>query len=355
MAPIRDPLPAGSGATAGTARPLVVGIDVGGSKIAVLVVDRSNAVLARHHVADGVPPPDRAADAIAAAARRALHDAGATSHDVAAVGVGVPGRVDPVGGVVEIAVNLGWLDLPLQRLLEARLEAPCRIENDVRAAALGLHERGVVEPVRDFAYVAVGTGIAAGVVLDGKLHRGVRGLAGEIGHVVVDPLGPVCACGLRGCLEALAAGPAIARRAAQLRADRQPDRSVATGRAGSDALTTAGVFQEAATGEEAAATIVADVGRRIAWAVHLLVLTYDLERVVLGGGVSHAGEALVAPVREELGRLRAASPFARQLLTTDVFEVLPAGSDAGAWGAVTVARDGVAGLTRTRGEEVVHG
>jgi glucokinase len=347
MTPIRELLPAGRGAAAGRARPLVVGIDVGGSKIAVLVVDRSNNVLARHHVANGALPPDRAADAITAAARHALDDAGATHADVAAIGVGVPGRVDPARGVVEIAVNLGWLDLPLQRLLEERLEAPCRIENDVRAAALGLHERGVVQPVRDFAYVAVGTGIAAGVVLDGRLHRGVRGLAGEIGHVVVDPLGPLCACGLRGCLEAFAAGPAIARRAAQLRAGPRPVRRAAAGPARSRAPTTASVFQEAAAGEEAATTIVADVGRRIAWAVHLLVLAYDLERVVLGGGVSHAGEALLLPVREELDRLRAASPFARQLLATDVLEVMPPGSDTGAWGAVTVARDGTAGPTRT--------
>ena len=99
------------------------------------------------------------------------------------------------------------------RRARARLGRPVVIENDVRAAAIGLHERGVVGDASDLAYLAVGTGIAAGVVLDGRLHRGARGLAGEIGHAIVDPDGPRCACGQRGCLEAFASGPSIARRA----------------------------------------------------------------------------------------------------------------------------------------------
>ena len=94
-----------------------------------------------------------------------------------------------------LAVNLGWSDLPLGAALEARLGRPCVVENDVRAAALGLHRRRVVGAIDDLAYLAVGTGVSAGVILDGRLHRGARGLAGEIGHVVVEPDGARCACG----------------------------------------------------------------------------------------------------------------------------------------------------------------
>ena len=111
-----------------------------------------------------------------------------------------------------LAVNLDWHDLPLGPRLEARLGIPTIVENDVRAAALGLHRRRLFGPVESLALLAIGTGISAGVVLDGALHRGAHGLAGEIGHVIIEPGGPRCACGNQGCFEAVAAGPAIVAR-----------------------------------------------------------------------------------------------------------------------------------------------
>src|SRR6266540_4321471 len=187
---------------------LLVGVDIGGSKIAVLVADDALAVRGRLTRSTEVGAPERAAEVIAAAVREALDDAGATRDAVAGVGVGVPGRVDPASGVVSLAVNLGWNELPLGPRLSGLLGLPVAVENDVRAAAAGLYERRVLGDVYDLAYLSIGTGISAGVVIDGRLHRGARGLAGEIGHSLVDPAGPTCACGLRGCLEALAAGPA---------------------------------------------------------------------------------------------------------------------------------------------------
>ena len=226
-----------------------------------------------------------------------------------------------------LAVNLGWTDFALRDALQLEIGVPVVIENDVRAAAIGLHERRVVGDTDDLAYLAVGTGIAAGVVLDGRLHRGARGLAGEIGHAIVDIDGPRCACGQHGCLEAFAAGPSIARRAGQTSAKE--------------------VYDAAAAGDEAALDLIDDVGRRLAWAIHTLVMTYDVQRVVVGGGVSHAGSPFEVPLRRELERLRSASPMAGELLPADVVDVLPPGSEAGAWGAVAVAR------TASQGSEVV--
>ena len=194
-------------------RDLLVGVDVGGSKVAVLVVDRSLRVRARHTIPTAVGEPDEAADHIATAIAAALAAADAGLEQVTAVGVGVPGRVDPLTGVVSLAVNLGWHWLPLRDRLEAALGLPCAIENDVRAAAAGILDRRLLGEVADFVYLSVGTGISAGVVIDGRLHRGTRGLAGEIGHIVVDRPGPRCPCGLTGCLETIASGPAIARTA----------------------------------------------------------------------------------------------------------------------------------------------
>ena len=210
-----DPVTAHDPATGAGSDTLIVGVDVGGTKIAVLVTSPDGAVLGRATNASSVADQDGAADAIAAVIDLALEGAGARLTDVAVVGIGVPGRVDPTTGNVTLAVNLGWNDLALRDALERRLGRPCVIENDARAAAVGLHRRRVLGSADDIAYLAVGTGIAAGLILDGRLHRGARGLAGEIGHAILDPNGPVCACGQRGCLEAFVSGPAIARRAAE--------------------------------------------------------------------------------------------------------------------------------------------
>lgn len=304
----------------------VAGIDIGGTKIAVLIVDAGGAVLGRASRSSSAGDQDGAAVAIVACLDEALAGTGLSRDDLLAVGVGVPGRVDRRHGTVTLAVNLGWHDFPLRDALEALLGRPVVVENDARAAAIGLHRRGLLGEVEDLAYLAVGTGIAAGVVLDGTLHRGARGLAGEIGHAIADRDGPICTCGQQGCLEAFASGPAIARRA--------------------NAETSRDVYEAADAGDAGAQDLVDDVGRRLAWAVHLLVMTYDVERVVIGGGVSHAGPAFAVPLQRELARMRAASPLAGELLPADIVEILPAEAEAGAWGAVAIAR--------TAGEEVVR-
>jgi glucokinase-like ROK family protein len=337
-------------------RPLLVGVDVGGSKIAVLVVDRDARVLARQVTPTEARPQEVAAGIIAAAVDEALASAGAATRDVTAVGVGVPGRVDPLTGSVTLAVNLGWSDLPLGAELEARLGRPTLVENDVRAAALGLHRRRVVGDIDDLAYLAVGTGVSAGVMLHGRLHRGARGLAGEIGHVIADPGGARCACGQRGCLETLVAGSGIARQARDaIEAGRATSLTASGATDTPGAPTAVDVYHAAAAGDPLATAIADSVGRRLAWAIHLLVMAYDVERVVLGGGVSHAGETFVLPIQRELDRMRAASALTREQLGDGIVELLPPGADAGAWGAVIIAAAAGAGVgAGHHWEEVGH-
>ena len=332
---------------------LVVGADIGGTKTAILVCEPDGTVRARSIAPTAVGAPERAADAIASLVSAALEQAAATPADVVALGVGVPGRVDRAQGRVTLAVNLDWHDLPLGPRLEARLGIPTIVENDVRAAALGLHRRRLFGPTESLALLAIGTGISAGVVLDGKLHRGALGLAGEIGHAIVEPDGPRCACGNRGCFEAIAAGPAIVNRTlagwAARRNGQAPDPREQRERriTGADA-----VFAAAATGDEVAREVIESVGRAIAWGIHLLALAYDVERIVLGGGVSHAGEPFMAPIRRELDRYRAVSPLAAEILLPDLVQLLPSGADAGAWGAVTVAREMLAGALALEPESI---
>ncbi len=315
----------------------VAGIDIGGTKIATLIVAADGTVLGRATHTSTVADRSHAAAAIAATLDDALASAGLERTELEAIGVGVPGRVDPERGHVTLAVNLGWTDFALRDALEAEIGRPVIIENDARAAAIGLHARGVARgpagATEDLAYLAVGTGIAAGVILDGRLHRGARGLAGEIGHAIADATGPRCACGQYGCLEAFASGPSIARRAGM--------------------ATAQDVYQAAQAGDLVASELVDDVGRRLAWAIHTLVMAYDVERIVVGGGVSHAGAAFERPLRRELERLRAASDLAGELLPADIAHVLPPEAEPGAWGAVAVARAALAASVTAEGSEVV--
>jgi glucokinase len=316
--------------TAGTA-PLRVGVDIGGSKIAVLVVSPDDQVLARRSVHAASAEPDEAIAQIASVIREAVAEAEATIEDVSAVGIGVPGRVDTATGDVAFAVNLGWQHLPLGRRLEAVLGVPCRVENDVRAAAVGLHRDGRYSRVDDLIFLGIGTGISAGVVLDGRLHRGVRGLAGEIGHVVLDPDGAPCACGLRGCFETIAAGAGISRAArAAIEAGEQ------TSLAALAEPTATDVFAAAAAGDPVAGRLVAAAAEAIARIVHELVLAYDVELVVIGGGISRAGAPLLERIQAALARIAAPSAFAAELLGETEIRLAAPDHDIGTWGAIAL-------------------
>lgn len=333
--PLAETSSARNGRGPGQDRSLVVGVDIGGTKTAILVCDRDGRQVARHIAPTAIGAPDRAADAIASLVLAALAQAGGSRGDVRVVGVGVPGRVDPARGEVSLAVNLGWQALPLGPQLTARLGRPVVLENDVRAAVLGLHRRRVFGDLPSLGLLAIGTGISAGVVVAGELHRGAHGLAGEIGHAVLDRTGPRCACGLRGCLEAIAAGPAILARAL----DAWTAAGTGPAAGGSEPPGAEAVFEAAAAGDPVAGDIIDTAGRAIAWGVHVLALAYDLEHIVIGGGVSHAGEPFMAPIRRELDRYRAESPLAAEILRPDLVQLLPPGADAGVWGAVTIARE----------------
>jgi glucokinase len=276
-----------------------------------------------------------------AAIRQALVAAGARTSDVAAIGLGVPGRVDTESGVVRHAVNLGWHELAVGERISRELGVPCVLENDVRVAAMGtLRYLGSAAPA-SLVYLSVGTGIAAGVVLDGKVYRGAHGMAGEVGHMVIEPGGPRCACGTRGCLEALASGPAIARLGAQ----------AATGAAGTllrtySPVTAEAVYEAARSGDRAALGVTHAVGRYLALAIQQLVMAYDVECVVLGGGVSHQGEAFLQPISEELERLRKDSALAREMLQPGIVRLLPPDYQAGVWGGVMLAAEAQASVGR---------
>ena len=330
-----DPMTGSTAATVSDGSPsdgYVVGVDVGGTKVAALVVDASGRPLAR-----AVRPmldrgPSDGVDVIAAAVLAAVTEAGGPAR-LGAIGVGVPGRIDATTGSVRLATNLDWRDLPLAARLGEAFGVRCAVENDVRLAAAGLLGLEVARGARSMAYLAVGTGIGAGLVLDGRLYRGPRGTAGEIGHVIVQPDGEPCSCGQQGCLETVASGPSIARHAAD-----EVARGANTSLAALDTISAKDVYDAARDGDAVALRITRQAGAYLARQIGALVLTCDLERVLIGGGVAGAGAVFLDPIVAELDRQRARSALLAELLPAEAVELLPPDFDAVAWGGVALAR-----------------
>jgi glucokinase len=318
--------------------PLLLGIDVGGTKIAGIAVEAStNALRAEHRQPiDGAPLELQ----VASLARQLLDEAGAERP--AAIGIAVPGLVDAGTGVMRLAVNVEVGELAIGPLVEAAIGAPCFVEHDARAAALWLiDQRGAHESL---AYLSVGTGISAAIVIGGRLVRGVNGLAGEIGHTRAVADGPACSCGLRGCLEMVAAGPAVARMDGDA-IGRGEATSIEPG-AGPEQI-----FRAAVGGDPLAAAIADEVGAHLARAIRTIVLLYGVDRVVIGGGMSRAGAPFLEPILAELRREAAASPLIAHAMAPTPVELLPNDADPGAWGAVVVARSrGGNGRERPQGE-----
>ena len=245
--------------------------------------------------------------------------AGIEARRLAVVGVGIPGMVDSDAGAVRHAVNLG-IDgnrVALGAALAESLGVPVGVENDVNAAAVGA---AALLGVDDLVYLSIGTGIAAGAVLDGRLRRGANGAAGEIGHLAVDPDGPRCACGQRGCLETVASGAAIGRR--------WP---------GSGGAPFRSLLAAAADGDVEAAALRDEVARRLADAVSVLGLLLDPAVVAIGGGAAEAGSALLDAIRSALADGEGRAPLLHRADLARRLVVVPPGDGAGARGAAALA------------------
>lgn len=297
-----------------------VGLDIGGTKTDAVAVDSAGVIVARLRLATGW-----GADAVIRTVLEAVRTLSAQEGSrgaIESVGIGIPGQIVPGTARVVHAVNLGVEELDLAAAVGPELGVPVRVENDVKAAAFGafaLRSGGSLRASASMAYLNLGTGIAAGIVTDGELWRGARGTAGEVGHISIDPNGPLCRCGQRGCIEALAGGGAIAER---------------WGRPG--ALPVRDVFDAADAGDPVARELRSGLARGVAAAVRVLVLTADVDVVVLGGGVTALGPRLMADVAAELAASAEASPFMRSLHLQDRVELLPVGSPAAALGAALV-------------------
>ena len=264
---------------------LFLGMDLGGTKSAAVVGDADGNVLAR---AAGSTPQDSWQEGmalLARLAREACREYGCTPSDAVAVGVSCGGPLDSATGILHTPPNLpAWEAAPLRAVLEAEFGLPTKLENDANATALAEHRWGAGQGCRDMAFLTMGTGIGAGLILDGSLYRGRRDLAGEVGHATVLHDGPLCPCGKRGCLEALASGTALGRMGRE--------------RYGVDGLTAYDVCARARAGEPIARSVIADAAAFMGLGLANLLHTLNLERIVLGTLAVHAADLLLEPIRE---------------------------------------------------------
>jgi len=313
---------------------LYVGVDVGGTNIECGVVAEEGRVVGRVRRSTGVREGTEAViERIAGMVEEAAAKAAGGIAGIAAVGVGIPGLVDPAGGISRLAVNLGWRDVPLAAKLRERLGVPVFIENDVKTYVFGEAVSGAGAGYRHVFGVTIGTGLAGAFVTNGAIFGGGDHLAGELGHIPHERIPYTCNCGMAGCLETLVSATGIARQAAD---------AVRQGAAGAladkfrerpEAITAKDVSEAGAEGDETALAILEHTGRLLGEALAYVVPVLSPDIVVVGGGAAQAGDALLGPMEREL-RSRLLQAFADRLV------VRPGalGSDAGIVGNALYAK-----------------
>lgn len=282
---------------------LVLALDIGGTNFRLALADERGRILKRR---SGPTRPEEGPERLLKRVKRGVE--GLLSDPdmkrmVKGVGVGAAGPLDLESGMLLHPPNLpGWHHVPLKSMLEESLDFPVWLRNDVDLGALGEHRFGAGRGFQQLIYLALGTGIGGGVILGGQLLSGTRVSAMEAGHMVVSPGGPRCNCGREGCLEALASGTAIARRAAErlLRGEQSQLIEMVNGKA--ERITAELVARAANKGDRLAQQVLQEAGRWLGIGVVNLILLFDPEVVIIGGGVAGAGDFLLEPVRQAVKR-----------------------------------------------------
>jgi glucokinase len=307
---------------------LALGADLGGTKMAVGVVDDEQTILHR-----GTEPTfGRDLDSLLTELESELREGIAAQPGVEAIGIGIPSTIDRERGVAITSVNLPLVNVPIRELVAAKFDLPVFIDNDANCAALAEHRLGAAKGTQNALMLTIGTGIGGGVIIDGEVYRGSFGSAGELGHVVIDENGPPCQgnCPNRGCVEVMASGTALGREGGAA-AEQHPDSALGQALAEGREIDGRYVTDAAFAGDQASIDALATIGRHLGVALSSLANIFAPDVIVIGGGVSRAGELLIGPAREEM-RSRALPP-----MNETPVALAALGGDAGMIGAAVMA------------------
>lgn len=305
-----------------------IGIDLGGTNIAVGVVDDRHRIVAEASLPAGAHrPAEQVVADMCRAVELALDKAGLTPADCASIGVGAPGTCDPERGVVVRAYNLNWFDVPVCAMLTAHFGLPARLSNDANCAALAETVAAAAVGCRNMMLITLGTGVGGGIIVDGRIVSGLGGAGGEPGHSLLVLDGEPCTCGRRGCWEVYASATALIRQGREAAAahptsllNRYPE------------LTGRDVFDAADAGDEAAQAVLERYYVYVAAGITDLVNILSPEMVLIGGGISRQGERLLRPIR----RYVAANCFGGESRPQPIIQAAQLGNEAGIIGAAAL-------------------
>lgn len=311
----------------------MIGIDVGATKIAAALVSSSGQVLETRRLATH---PEQGVEAVirrlSGLANELLeigeeHPLGPIP-PLAGIGIGIPGQVNAKEGTVREAVNLGWGEVKLVEEMMGRLakELPMRIDTDTNASTLGEFHFGVARGCSNFVYLSIGSGLGAGIFVDGRLVRGTTWKAAELGHISLDPEGPACKCGQRGCAETFVSGPGLIKLAEGFKQGGEQGSHLS----GPEALSADKIIAAARAGDKAARAATGEMGRRLGTVMAIAVSVTNPAMVIIGGGLGLAAYDLLAPT--------AAKALSRRVLPSlyGHLEILPAGLAHSAIGAASL-------------------
>ncbi|HLO13602.1 MAG TPA: ROK family protein [Anaerolineales bacterium] len=315
----------------------IAGIDIGATSVDIALADVTGLILQRCSESTDVHfHPEAVLGRCSELLLELLHAQGAKPDQILGIGVGVPGPVDFARGVL-VAPPLmpGWENFPIRDFFKKSFpSAFIAVDNDVNIMALGEMHAGDGEGIDHFIFVKIGTGIGAGIVSNGKIHRGSDGCAGDIGHICVDKEGPLCACGNKGCLEAMTAGPAITAKA--MEAARNGTSSILSQmrEANGGVLHPEDVNAACREGDQAALDIIRESGQMIGDVLASLVNFFNPSHIFIGGGIANFGNHLLVAIRRAV--LHRSLPLATTHLSIKFSRM---GSNAGVMGAISLALD----------------
>ena len=313
---------------------IYIGIDLGGTNIAVGAVSETGAVLSQVSAKTLAERPyQEIVRDMAECVRRAVRKAGASMDDIRSVGIGIPGVAEGETGVVFNCTNLGWVMVPLREEFQKHIPKPVYIDNDANVAALAESYAGASAGCGSSIMLTLGTGLGGGIVINGKPWSGAHGRAGELGHMVLVPDGVPCTCGKCGCAERYCSATALIR-TAKLESLNYPDTAILKKAGGIvDRINAKMVIDAAKEGDASALRVFNSFARYLAMTINNLIWFFDPDMVVLGGGISYAGDFLLDAVTALIPRHQMGKP-----LPLPPIRIAKLGNEAGVIGAAMLGK-----------------
>lgn len=277
----------------------VLAVDLGGTKIIAATVKPGGELISRHYCLTlAWEGPEAVIERLLSSMGKVMAKAGLKNSELGGVGVAAAGIIDSDRGIVTTSPNLpGWQDVPIRDIIAERFGVSTYVINDASAAALGECCFGVGRGMRNLIYLTVSTGIGGGIIIDGKLYLGADGCAGELGHMIIEPDGPRCACGNFGCLEALASGSAMAREALRRLCQDEPSSITELTQGKLESITAEVIAAAARQGDKLAREVITTAAGYLGIGLVNLVNIFNPQVIAIGGGVSKMGSMLLQPAR----------------------------------------------------------